>query len=147
MIRNYTSSVPAIKSVTHIEEQLMRHGATEILKMCENGRLIGIAFCIMVADVKTAFRLPAEIENVEMYFVKKLTRRPTLRAMEEIKRQAERTAWRLLSEEVDIQMSRIELGQVKLAEVYMGYLYDSQKKETLFSKWQGGQFQALEYKA
>jgi hypothetical protein len=146
MIKNYTSSVPAGRSVAHIEEQLISHGATEILKLCENGRIIGIAFCIMISDTKTAFRLPAKIENIEKYFTKKLSRRPTANALAEIKRQSERTAWKLLSDEVDIQMSRIELDQVELAEVYMGYLYDAQKRETLFSKWQGGQFQALEYK-
>ena len=69
MIKNYTSSVPAAKSVAHIEDQLIRHGATEILKICENGRLIGIAFCLMVSEVKTAFRLPANIENVEKYLL------------------------------------------------------------------------------
>jgi hypothetical protein len=60
-----------------------------------------------------------------------------------IKEQSERTAWKLLSDWVDIQMSLIELDQVELIEVFMPYLYDVAKDQTFFEKMKAEGFAML----
>ena len=65
MIKNYTSSVSATKSVNHIEDKLVAYGAKNILKLYENKKLAGIAFILILNDKEIPFRIPARIGNVE----------------------------------------------------------------------------------
>jgi hypothetical protein len=41
MLKNYTSQVPANRSVMHIEERLAKQGAKSVLKLYENQKLSG----------------------------------------------------------------------------------------------------------
>lgn len=144
MVKNYTSSVPASRSVQHIEDVLIRNGATLINKMIENGKLCGIAFVVSVNGSDLPFRLPARISNVEK-MLKAQVKRPRNGTMENIAAQAERTAWKLLSDWVDIQCSLIELQQVKFTEVFLPYVYDVTKKQTFFEKLEENNFRQLSF--
>lgn len=143
MLKNYTSKVPANRSVQHIEDCLVKHGVKTVIKMSDAGRLVGIAFVVSVNGRDMPFRLPARIDRVE----KKLRdsiRRPRTGTMDRITEQAERTAWRLLADWVDIQMSLVDLDQVELIEVFMPYLFDYTKEQTLFEKMKLSGFAMLE---
>jgi hypothetical protein len=147
VIKNYTSSVPANRSMMHIEEQLIKHGANEILKWYDDStrKILGLAFIVKSGNNTVPFRLPVNVDNVEKYLIKEL--RPTSpTAKEKISAQAERTAWKLLSDAIDIQMAQIDLDQTKLSQAFMGYVYDHTKKETMFDKWEKNNFAQLEYK-
>ncbi len=50
MLKNYTSTVAQSRSVQHIEDRLVKHGAQNILKLYEKQRLIGVAFIISVNE-------------------------------------------------------------------------------------------------
>jgi hypothetical protein len=139
MVKNYTSSVPASRSVQHIEDALIAAGAHSIIKMCENRKLTGIAFVINVNGSDIPYRLPARIANVEKV-LKSQVKRPRRGTMENISAQAERTAWKLLSDWVDIQCSLIELKQVKFPEVFLPYVYDLSSKKTFFEKIEENNF-------
>lgn len=145
MVKNYTSSVPASQSVKHIEDILIRNGATLINKMIENGKLSGIAFVVSINGSDLPFRLPARISNVEKVLKAKI-KRPRNGTMENISAQAERTAWKLLSDWVDIQCSLIELQQVKFTEVFLPYVYDPSSKQTFFEKLEENNFRQLSFK-
>lgn len=133
MIKNYTSQVPVNRSVQHIEDRLVKHGAQNILKLYEEKKLVGIAFIVSVNGEGVPFRLPARVDRVRKQMAGSV-RRPRSGTMSRIEEQAARTAWKLLSDWVDIQMSLIELGQVELVEVFMPYIYDHSKGMTLFEK-------------
>ncbi len=145
MVKNYTSQVSAINSVNHIEKRLVSCGATDILKLYEDKKLSGIAFIIVINEKRVPFRLPARIDKIE----KKLTgnvKRPRKGTVGRIHEQAERTAWKLLSDWVDIQISLIELDQAELMEVFLPYAYDHSKQETLYDKYKANDFKMLDYK-
>lgn len=144
MVKNYTSSVPASQSVQHIEDILIRNGASLINKMIENGKLVGIAFVVSVNGSDLPFRLPARISNVEKV-LKAQVKRPRSDTMRNISAQAERTAWKLLSDWVDIQCSLIELQQVKFTEVFLPYIYDQFNKQTYFEKLEQKGFKQLAF--
>lgn len=143
MVKNYTSQVPASRSVNHIEEQLVKHGAKNILKLYESEKLVGVAFIVSVNGLDMSFRLPARIDRVEKQ-LRELVRHPRSGTMGRIAIQAERTAWRLLADWVDVQMSLIELDQAELVEVFMPYIYDYTKNQTFFEKMKVNGFTMLE---
>jgi hypothetical protein len=145
MIKNYTSQVPAARSVQHIEDQLVKHGAKNILKLYEQQKLIGIAFIISINGSDVPFRLPARIDRVEQQ-LRKTIKRPRSGTLSKISDQASRTAWRLLSDWVAVQMSLVELDQAELIEVFLPYTYDYAKEQTFFEKIKKDGFKLLENK-
>ncbi|MCK5609838.1 hypothetical protein KAR91_48650 [Candidatus Pacearchaeota archaeon] len=144
MIKNYTSSVSATKSVNHIEDKLVAYGAKNILKLYENKKLAGIAFILILNDKEIPFRIPARIGNVER-LLKAQIKRPRSETYKNIAVQAERTAWKLLADWVEIQISLVELQQVKFLEVFLPYVYDHAKQQTFFEKLEENNFKQLLY--
>ncbi len=143
MIKNYTSTVPVSRSVQHIEDCLIRHGAHNILKMYDaDKKLESLCFIINVEGKDIPFKLPASVNKVESV-LKAAVKRPTKNTYQNIKEQAERTAWKLQSDWVDIQMSLIELNQVEILQVFMAYVYFPAQKQTYFEKLKESQFKML----
>jgi hypothetical protein len=142
-VKNYTSQVPANRSVQKIEDCLVKHGAKNIIKLFDDKKLIGIAFVISIKDRDVSFRLPARIDRIEK-FMQTSTKKTA--ASTKTLEQAERTAWRLLSELIEIQMSLIHLDQMEFMEVFFPYIYDHTKNETFFEKIKSKDFNLLAYK-
>jgi hypothetical protein len=142
MVKNYTSQVPANRSIQHIEDCLVKHGAKDILKLYVDKRLTGVAFIVTVDNKDIPFRLPARIDRVEKQ-LRESIKRPRSGTLSKIKDQAERTSWKILADWVDIQMSLIELDQVELMEVFLPYVYDYGKKQTFFDKMKSNNFSTL----
>lgn len=144
MLKNYTSTVPASRSVSHIEDMLVRHGATDIYKKYSpEKKLEAISFMLPVQGRKVPFKLPARVDNCEKV-LRRAVRRPKPGTYDRIREQAERTAWKLVSDWVDVQMSLIELKQVDIMEVFLPYVYDVAKDQTFYEKLQVTNFNALQ---
>jgi hypothetical protein len=134
MIKNYTSEVPSSRSVLHIEERLVQNKAKNIMKIYDGQHLSGIAFIVDVNGSDFPFKLPARLDRVEKVLME-MYKRPHKGTAQKVKDQAERTAWKILADWVDIQMSLVELDQAELIEVFMPYLYNHQKETTFFDQW------------
>lgn len=131
-LKNYTSTIAAVRSIAYIEAKLAEHKATEILKIYSSaGKVDAICFIVKVGEVEMPFRLPGQVAAVERTLRANMRRaRPeTLRKVSE---QAERTAWKILADWIDAQMAMIELSQVELMEVFLPYVYDRVRKQTYF---------------
>jgi hypothetical protein len=144
MVKNYTSTVAASKSIQHIEDRLVTHGASNILKQYEDKCLMGIAFILNVNGKQIPFKLPAHIKNVEKQLRSEI-KRPRSGTMQNIKEQAERTAWKLLADWVDIQLSLVELQQIQFLEMFLPYVYDHQTQKTFFEKLEETGFKQLSF--
>ena len=144
-IKNYTSEVTVNKSVQHIEDRRVKIGAFNILKEYSESELSGICFIIKTNNKEIPFKLPSKVKNVENYLASKVKKRRS-GTLNKIKSQAARTAWKLLSDWVDIQVSLIELDQAEPLEVFLPYAYDYQKKQTFFDRIKLDNFQLLEHK-
>ena len=143
MIKNYTSTIPVSRSVQHIEDRLVAHGARNIMKMYDNNkRLEGICFILCCQSKDIPFKLPARISNVEKV-LRGAVKRPRDGTLNRIQDQAERTAWKIISDWVDIQISLIELQQVELLEVFLPYVYYPAERMTYFEKIQMGGYKLL----
>lgn len=142
-IKNYTSSVPASRSSAYIEDLLLDIGVNSIAKEFDKEKeVVGFTFCLEVSGQFCTFKLPCNVESVYA----KLKQGKTMRTEVQItnlKEQAKRTAWKLLYDWVQIQVSMILMDQVKPAEVFLPYLFDWGKNETLFQSIEAGKFKNL----
>jgi hypothetical protein len=119
-LKNYTSSVPASTSVDRIERRLVAIGAKNVNKEYKDGTLIGIKFLIDVNGNTIGFELPARIEVVFDVLYREY-RKPTAETKKRVSEQAVRTAWKIISDWVEIQASMIYLEQAEILQVFLPY--------------------------
>lgn len=143
MIKNYTSSVPSSTSVNYIEQKLVAHGATNIVKRYGPDKVLtSIMFQIDRGGQLVPVCLPARIDAVERT-LKKQIRRPKPGTMERVRQQAERTAWKIISDWVDVQFAMITLEQAEFLEVFLPYVWSPDKERTFFETVKDGGYKML----
>jgi hypothetical protein len=142
-LMNYTSTVPASRSISYIEAKLAGHGAKQIVKYYDEGcRVSSIAFMMMMEGIEIPFKLPARVEKCELV-LKSRVRKPRADTFKRIAEQAERTAWKIVSDWIDAQMAMIELSQVEFMEVFLPYLFNCTKNQTYFESIKERGYKAL----
>jgi hypothetical protein len=143
-IKNYTSEVPADRSITEIERVLITLGARNIMKEYDGfGKVSSIAFSIPKEDVIVPIKLPAKTEAIKNLFLKEYKTAPSKDAIEKTTKQAERTAWKNIHEWVQLQATMIKLEQVEFMEVFMPYIYSLEKGKTAYQLMQEKGYQKL----
>lgn len=143
-LKNYTSTVPASRSISYIEAKLVKHGARHILKTYEvDGRINALCFSVVFDGKEIPFKLPARVAQCEQILRADLSPRCKPETRKKVPEQAERTAWKILADWVDAQMAMIELAQVELLEVFLPYVFDGSKNQTYFEVLKDNKFKAL----
>jgi len=143
-LKNYTSQVPAMRSISYIETKLAQNGARQILKLYDDeSRVMGICFIIPMNGLDIPYKLPANIKACENVLRANLSPRAKPETFQKIGQQAERTAWKILLDWVEAQMAMIELAQVDVMEVFLPYLYNHQKQQTYFEAIKERGYKAL----
>lgn len=141
-LKNYTSTVSPAQSVSRIEKCLVEIGATNISKSYNNGDLTGIIFQIQDEAYPCVFKLPANVKAVEEQFLAQV-KRPRKGTLAQVKQQAERTAWKLLLDWVEVQMSLVLISRRKVIEVFLPYVYNFQTDQTFYERLEQGGFKQL----
>lgn len=141
-LKNYTSTVPAVTSMGKIEQNLVTAGATDISKKYEDGVCIAITFRMVVNTQALFFKLPARVEHCFQVLWKEV-KRPQADTKQKTREQAARTAWKIISDWVEIQLSMILLEQALPLQVFLPYVYDPVKEETFFERLEQGGFKLL----
>lgn len=142
MIKNYTSSVPVDRTVSRIEAALVRAGATNIMKNYDGESLSAICFMVTYPDTgrKISVRLPANVDGVYQT-LRQSMKRPRAGTLDKLKEQAARTAWKLMQDWVEVQMSLIQMHQAEFLQVFLPYVWDG--KQTFYSALKGNGFKML----
>ena len=141
-LRNYTSSVTVERSVQLIEHCLVQAGADHISKFYDTDKtLVGMTFQLQITPGRfAAFKLPARWANVYKQMMKGVKRpRPNTESL--VKAQAQRTAWKLLYDQVSVLVSNVLIDQLSAVEAFMPYLFDGEK--TLYENARDRQFKGL----
>ena len=105
---------------------------------------------ITVNNIPYTFKLPTKADKVYNYFLadkekhKRRGHKITPSMLENLRAQSNRTAWKLLSDWIEIQVSLIKLEQVETIEIFLSYLYDPKTNQTLFEKAKETNFKLLE---
>lgn len=139
-LRNYTTEVPASKSINNIEELLVNFGARNIMKeYSPTGKVEAISFIMEIDNMKLPFRIPGKVKNGYMWLRKKYPRASDKILLE----RAERMVWKQQYDWVHMQFSQIELDQMEKMEAFFPFLYDVQKRVTYYDNVKAGGFKAL----
>lgn len=120
-----------------IQKTLAKHGVREISYRYESngsGRIEAIEFAIEVNGQLIPFRLPARVKNVELIMYGKRT--PTTQQRE----QAYRTAWANLRDWIAAQFALIQTGMVTKEEVFLPYMLEPTRQQTLYEAMVENQF-------
>jgi hypothetical protein len=135
---NYTTEVPAYKTVSEIQHLLATHGAKAILhEYDDNGYIIALSFKIVLGKQEIAFRLPTDWRPILQILEHDPQARRRIRPSEE---QALRVAWRIVKDWVEAQLAIVETRMVSLDQVFLPYaitkdgktLYEKAKDEGFF---------------
>jgi hypothetical protein len=79
------------------------------------------------APVPLSFRLPVDVDAVHDYMMRQRKTRMTHVQLRNLKEQAERTAWKLMQDWVEAQLSLVVTKQAEVAQVFMPYLLSGER--------------------
>jgi hypothetical protein len=139
VIKNYTTEVPAERTITEIQTLLAANGARGIAIDYDNGKVKDIFFKILLRDKELPFRLPAKPENVYAALPPDAPDHLHRRYGAQWRRDAERIAWRICKTWLEAQLTLINLEQAKLEEIFLPYLGMPNNK-TLYETMEQNQF-------
>lgn len=156
-LKNYTSSVPVSETIHRIERVLIKCGVSGITKEYgPEGNVVAVRFEIVVPETpKVSVRLPVDVDRaldalwLDYADGEKLTpdgqrlqhgSRKTKRRADFID-QAQRTAWRIVQDWVEVQLSMIQMRQADFVEVFLPYVWDG--RDTVYSRLKSTGFRAL----
>ncbi len=140
-LKNYTTEVPANRSISEIQEILQKYGVSGVMMEYEQGtgRIESLAFKIDINGQPWGFRMPLRWRQAleTLYRGKKsvknmYSQQARITAAERTREDhAYRVAWRILRDWVDVQMALVELEIVQIQEVFLPYVIQ-RNGQTLF---------------
>lgn len=143
-LKNYTSQTPARNSILFIEQKLAVNGARQILKTYDvEGRVTAICFMMEISGLQVQFKVPARVEACQRVLEDNLSSKCKPETRRKVPAQAERTAWKILSDWVEAQMAMIELAQVDMMEVFLPYILPGAGEKTLYELSKENNFKKL----
>lgn len=127
-ILNYTTSVPASRSIGQIQQLLVKGGARALMSEYDDqGLASGISFMVETPFGQRAFRLPVNKDKVRAVLLRQRVQ-PRFQSEEH----AERVAWRILKDWVEAQLAIVETEMVSLDQVMLPYMNVNGKGQTLY---------------
>lgn len=140
-LKNYTSGVDITRTIARIELALAKAGASGISKDYLGGRLTALAFQVTLPQGKQiSIRLPADGEAVYRTMFAEV-KRPRASTEVRIREQADRTAWKLMQDWVEVQLSLIAMQQADFLQVFLPYVWDG--RQSFYHKLKGDKFLLL----
>ena len=122
-LKNYTSGVPVSRTVSRIEEILAVAGAKAIGKDYENGKLSSVTFQMVMNRRDFLIRLPANPRAV-YESMKKEVKRPHAGTLDRLQEQADRTAWKIQLDWLEIELTKLRLNQTEPLQAFLPYIWD-----------------------
>lgn len=122
----------------------MAAGATALSKKFLNGQVVALVFEIADEDNRLrVVKLPANVANVHDYLWNDYitSRSRPQKEKNDFAEQAANTAWKLVQDWIQVQVSMIKLKQMSVLEVFMPYLWDG--SQTFYEALKENKFKAL----
>jgi hypothetical protein len=157
-LKNYTSNVPVSDSIARIERVLITCGVAAIGKEYgPSGEMVALNFEIAFEPGKSPVkvRLPADkdaclvslwndycgVDGACSHDKTRANSSHKKKRRGEFAQQAERTAWKLMVDWVEVQMSMIQMKQAETLQVFLPYI--TCNGETFYQRLKGQGYRAL----
>lgn len=129
---NYSTTVDEYKTVAEIEQMLVKHGAKSIMKSYEGEDVTSLSFLIDTGNGNIPVKLPVRLDDVLQVLTeqKKAHPKANIKATRE---QANRVAWRILKDWIEVQMALLDMQMVKFEEIFLSYIETADGK-TVYEK-------------
>ena len=129
---NYTTTVEAYKTVSEIEQMLVKHGAKSIMKQFDDGMITSLSFLINTGINDIPIKLPIRVDDVLQVLIEQKKMHPKA-GIKATKDQANRVAWRILKDWIEVQMALFDIGMVQFEEIFLSYIETAGGK-TIYEK-------------
>lgn len=149
LLKNYSTTASADKSIMEIEYLLTQYGCSDIWKKFEDGQVIAINFVLETSQGKLPFQLPVRILAIREMLKdrkKKGKARGITKQQSESLEHARKVGWKILRDWLESQLVLVEMEMVKLEEIMLPYIYDHNQGKTLFEAFEEEGFQGLPLK-
>lgn len=119
--------MPTWRTIARIEEVLAEAGVQGIQKEFDGGRLSALSFVVLLPNSHPVkIRLPADTKAVYQTMASAV-KKPHRGTLERIKEQADRTAWKLMQDWVEVQISLIQMQKIDFLQVFLPYVWDGER--------------------
>ena len=129
----FSTEIAVEKTIGEIELILSSNKASYIYKKYDNGQVVAIMFTYNVKGQDINFKLPMDTAKV-LEILKQDYRQGKLEGRFYNQEQANRTGWRIIRDWVDSQIALVKVNQVKFEQVFLPYMYNAEKDETLYDQ-------------
>ena len=129
---NYTTTVEAYKTVSEIEQMLVKHGAKSIMKQFDDGMITSLSFLINTGVNDIPIKLPIRVDDVLQVLIEQKKMHPKA-GIKATKDQANRVAWRILKDWIEVQMALFDIGMFQFEEIFLSYIETAGGK-TIYEK-------------
>lgn len=141
---NYTTSIPVEKTLTEIQQQLVKARAQALLTDYDGaGNPVALSFRIMTKFGVMAFKLPADPQPVFAVLKQQAQRGDIPRRFLNDVDQARRVAWRIVKDWVEAQLAIVETGMVTIDQVFLPYAQNPETGETVYQHFLAAKFNGL----
>ena len=129
---NYTTTVEAYKTVSEIEQMLVKHGAKSIMKQFDEGMITSLSFMINTGIKDIPIKPQIRVDDVLQVLIEQKKMHPKA-GIKATKDQANRVAWRILKDWIEVQMALLDIGMVQFEEIFLSYIETAGGK-TIYEK-------------
>lgn len=156
-LKNYTSEVPVNQTIFNIEKVLLKCGVTGITKDYDaSARVSAVSFKVASASGDIVIRIPVNEKSAidalwhDYADGDKLSQDGSSIAAWSTRKkkkrsdfidQGSRTAWKIMQDWIEVQMSMIQMKQAEPLEVFLPYIWDG--KQTVYNRVSEGGMRML----
>jgi hypothetical protein len=139
---NYTTEVAWQKSVGQIVALLVGSGVSAVMQEYEAGYVSAVCFKARTEFGEMGFRLPADVQKTQQVLKDEYAAKRIGRRYANDSAHARNVAWRILFVWIEAQVALIQIGLVKVEQVFLPYAQND-AGETLYEALQKSRFKGL----
>lgn len=136
---NYTTSIAAEKTIGEMQKLLAGAKAQSVLTEYDpEGQVAALSFRIPTKFGVLSFRLPANVDAIQIILQKEQKLAIRLRGRD----QAARVAWRIVKDWLEAQLALVRAGMADVEQVFLPYA-QNERGQTVYDTLRESQFRGL----
>lgn len=133
-VLNYTTKIPAAKTIGEVQALLAKHGAQRIAVDYRDGQPCGMTFGLTTPHGPRLFTLPVDIEAMQRLLSISKPSGMSLVAFRS-REHAERVAWRVIKDWLAAQLTLVQTEMAAIDQVMLPYLHADESGRTLYAAY------------